>query len=160
MLSIRFAKPEDAALLAALIREFAEYDRLGPEAIVTEEDVARDGFGPHPRFRALVAEWAGQPAGYACFFDIYSTFQGRPGLFLDDIFVRTTYRRRGVGKALLSRVAQIAFDEDYFCVRWEVLNWNTPAIEFFQNRGGVFLDDEWRSGLLIGDALEQMAKGE
>jgi len=155
MLSIRFATEQDAALLATLIRELAEYDRLGQEAIVTEEDVARDGFGPKPRFRALIAEWDGQTAGYACFFEIYSTFQGRPGLFLDDIYVRPPFRRRGIGKALLARVAKIAWDEDYFSLRWEVLGWNTPAIDFFNSLGAVFLDD-WKSGLMIGDALEAL----
>jgi GNAT superfamily N-acetyltransferase len=158
MLSIRFAQTQDAALLAAFIRELAEYDGLGPEAIITEDDITRDGFGPHPRFRVLIAEWDGQPAGYACFFDIYSTFQGRPGIFLDDIFVREPFRRKGIGKAMFSRVAQIAIDEDYFCVRWEVLNWNKLGIEFFENRGAVFLENEWKSGLLIGEALEDMAK--
>lgn len=153
MLSIRSANPEDAALLATLIRELAEYDRLAEEAIVTEEDVARDGFGPQPKFRALIAEWDGQPAGYAVFFEIYSTFQGRAGLFLDDIYVRPDFRKKGIGKALLTRVAKIAWEEDYFCVRWEVLDWNTPAIEFFQSLGAVFMD-EWKSGLLIGDALQ------
>jgi GNAT superfamily N-acetyltransferase len=157
MLSIRFAKLEDAALLATLIRELAEYDRLGAEAIVTEEDVARDGFGAQPKFRALIAEWDGKPAGYAVFFELYSTFQGRAGLFLDDIFVRTPFRNKGLGTALLARVAKIAWEEDYFCVRWEVLDWNTPSIDFFRNLGAVFLD-EWKSGLLVGDALEAAAK--
>jgi len=157
MLSIRPAKPKDAALLATLIRELAEYDRLGQEAIVTEEDVARDGFGRKRKFRALIAEWDGSPAGYACFFEVYSTFQGRPGLFLDDIFVRPAHRKKGIGKALLARVAQIAWEEDYFCFRWEVLDWHTPAIAFFQSLGAVCLD-EWKSGLLVGEALEAVAK--
>ena len=78
-------------------------------------------------------------------------------MFLDDIFVRPAYRKRGIGKALLARVAKIAWEEDYFCVRWEVLDWNTEAIAFFQNHGAVFLD-EWKSGLLVGDTLESMAK--
>ncbi len=155
MLSIRFANREDAALLATLIRELAEYDRLGQEAIVSEEDVARDGFGPKPKFRALIAEWDGHAAGYACFFDIYSTFQGRAGLFLDDIFVRPQFRKKGIGKALLARVAKLAWEEGYFSLRWEVLDCNTPAIDFFQSLGAVFLD-EWKSGLLIGDALEAL----
>ncbi len=157
MLSIRFAKLEDAPLLATLIRELADYDKLGEEAIVTEEDVARDGFGERPKFRALIAEWDGFPAGYALFFEIYSTFQGRNGLFLDDIFVRPAFRKNGIGKALLARVAKIAWDEQYFCVRWEVLNWNEPAIEFFVHEGAVFLD-EWKSGVLVGEPLEELAK--
>src|ERR1039458_7210493 len=114
MLSIRFAKLEDATLLTTLIREFAEYDRLGNEAMVLEEDVLRDGFGPTPKFRALIAEWDGYPAGYACFFQIYSTFQGRAGLFMDDLFVRPAFRNRGIGKALLSHVSKMAMNEERF----------------------------------------------
>src|SRR4051812_48495503 len=117
MLSIRLATVQDTALLATLIREFADYDQLSQEAIVTEEDIARDGFGVRAKFRALIAEWDGRPAGYALFFDIYSTFQGRPGLFLDDLFVRAEFRRKGIGKALISRVAKTALDEGYFCLR-------------------------------------------
>ena len=157
MLSIRFAKLQDAALLTALIRELAEHDRLADEAMVTEDDVVRDGFGSQPKFRALIAEWDGKAAGYACFFPFYSTFQGRAGLFLDDIYVRPEFRRKGIGKALLGRVARIAREEDYFCLRWEVLNWNALAVQFFESRGALFMD-EWRSALLIGDALEEAAK--
>ena len=157
MLSIRFAKLEDAALLSTLIRELADYDKLSHEALITEEVVAEDGFGPRPKFRALIAEWNGHVAGYACFFDIYSTFQGRSGLFLDDLFVRPEFRKKGIGKKLLARVAKIAWEEDYFCLRWEVLDWNTSAIEFYRSLGTVFLD-EWKSALLIGDALEAMVK--
>ena len=157
MLTIRLAHPDDAALLTSLILELAEYDGLGGEAAVTEEDVARDAFGPKPKFRALIAEWEGQVAGYACFFEIYSTFQGHAGIFLDDIFVRPAFRNKGIGKALLARVAKIAWEEDYFCVRWETLAWNSTGIEFFQKTGSVILD-EWKSGLLIGDDLEAMAQ--
>ena len=156
MLSIRFAKLEDATLLTNLIREFAEYDRLGNEAMVVEEDVLRDGFGPRPRFRALIAEWDGYPAGYACFFQIYSTFQGRAGLFMDDLFVRPQFRKKGIGKGLLAHVAKVALEEHYFCVRWELPAWNTPAIDFFGALDAAFLDD-WKAGMLIGDALEAVA---
>ena len=157
MLSIRSAKLEDATLLTSFIREFAEYDRLGNEAMVSEEDIVRDAFGPKPKFRALIAEWDGYPAGYACFFEIYSTFQGRSGLFMDDLFVRPQFRKKGIGKALLAQVAKTAMEENYFCVRWELLDWNTPAIDFFGGLDAVFLDD-WKAGMLIGDALEAIAK--
>src|SRR5579872_3605375 len=157
MLSIRPATVHDAALLATLIREFADYDQLSHEAIVTEEDIVRDGFGSHARFRALIAEWDGSAAGYACFFEIYSTFQGRPGLFLDDLFVRPEFRRKGIGKALIARVAKIVLEENYFCLRCEMLDWNAPAIKFYENLGAAFLD-EWKAAVLIGDALEDMAR--
>jgi GNAT superfamily N-acetyltransferase len=158
MLSIRPATSKDAALLTTLIHELAEFDRLGHEAGVTEEDIARDGFGPNPKFRAVIAESDGQVSGYAVFFEFYSTFQGRAGLFLDDIFVREKFRKQGIGKALVAHVAGIAWKEGYFSMRWEVLDWNTPAIEFYRKLGAVFLD-EWKAALLVGDALQAVAEG-
>jgi GNAT superfamily N-acetyltransferase len=157
MLSIRPATVADAPLLTTLIRELAEFERLSHELNLTEEDIARDGFGAAPKFRALIAEQDEQVAGYAIFFEFYSTFQGRPGLFLEDIFVRPDFRKHGIGKALLAHVAGVARREHYFCVRWEVLDWNTQAIDFYNNLGALFLD-EWKSVCLIGDALETAAK--
>jgi GNAT superfamily N-acetyltransferase len=153
MLSIRPATADDALLLKTLIHELAKYERLDHETIITEEDVLRDGFGPQPKFRALIAEWEGQPAGYALFFEFYSTFQGRAGIFLEDIFVRPELRKKGIGKELLARVAKVAWDGDYFCLRWEVLDWNKPAIDFYENLGATFLS-EWKAVCLIGDALQ------
>jgi GNAT superfamily N-acetyltransferase len=158
MLTIRPTTVQDAPLLATMIHELAEYEKLDHEAGLTPESVARDGFGPHPKFRAVIAEWDGQPAGYAVFFEFYSTFQGRAGLFLDDIYVRPQHRKHGIGTALLAHVAGIAWREEYFCMRWEVLDWNTPAIEFYRKLGAVFLE-EWKEVLLVGDALETAAKG-
>jgi len=157
MLKIRPATIDDAALLASLILELAEYDQLAQEVGVTAEAIARDGFGPHPKFRAVIAELDGQAAGYAVFFEFYSTFQARTGLFVDDIFVRPQFRKKGIGRALLAHVARIAWQEGYFCMRWEVLDWNTPAIEFYKRLGAEFLD-EWRAVMLIGDALESVAE--
>jgi GNAT superfamily N-acetyltransferase len=157
MLKIRPATKEDAGLLTTLVLELAEFERLRHEAIATEEDITRDGFGAHPKFRAVIAEWNGQVAGYALFFEFYSTFQGRTGLFLDDIFVRPEFRKQGVGKALLAHVAGIAWNEKYFCMRWEVLDWNTPAIDFYKDVGASFLD-EWKSVCLIGEALQAVAE--
>jgi GNAT superfamily N-acetyltransferase len=156
MLSIRPATINDAPLLTVLIHELAEYERLSHETIVTDEDIVRDGFGPDLKFRAVIAEWSEQIAGYALFFEFYSTFQGRAGLFLEDIFVRPQFRRQGIGKALLAHVARIARTEEYFCMRWEVLDWNTQAIDFYRSLGAVFLD-EWKAACLIGDALQAVA---
>ena len=157
MLTIRPATIEDASLLSSMILELAEYEHLAQEAGVNAEAIARDGFGPRPKFRAVIAELDGQVAGYAVFFEFYSTFQARAGLFVDDIFVRPQFRKKGIGRALLAHVARIAWEENYFCLRWEVLDWNTPAIEFYKRLGGVFLD-EWRAVMLIGDALESVAE--
>jgi len=157
MLSIRPATAADAPLLTTMIRELAEYERLSHEFNLTEDDVIRDGFGAAPKFRAVISEWNGQPAGYAVFFEFYSTFQGRPGLFLEDIFVRPEFRKHGIGKALLAHVARVAWQEHYFCMRWEVLDWNTPAINFYNKLGAVYLD-EWKAACLIGDALETVAQ--
>jgi GNAT superfamily N-acetyltransferase len=158
MLSIRPAKIEDVALLASMIREFAAFEHLEHEVSATEDDILRDGFGERPKFRAVIAQWDGQPVGYAVFFEFYSSFQGRTGLFLDDIFVRPDFRKHGIGTALLRHVAAIAWREKYFCMRWEVLDWNKQAIDFYNNLGASFLE-EWKPAILIGDALEAAAKG-
>ena len=156
MLSIRPATVKDASLLATMILELAQYEKLDHEAAVTAESIARDGFGPHPKFRAILAEVDGKPAGYAVFFEFYSTFQGRAGLFLEDLYVRPPLRKQGIGQALLNYVARIAWEEDYFCMRWEVLDWNKPAIDFYHRLGAVFLD-EWKAVMLIGDPLQAAA---
>src|ERR1700688_1129003 len=122
------------------------------------EDLVRDGFGPSPKFRAGVAQGDGVPAGSDRFCEFHSSFQGRAGLFLDDLFVRPAFRKHGIGTALIKHVAGIAWREKYFCMRWEVLDWNKPAIEFYNNLGAAFLE-EWKPAILIGDALEAAAKG-
>jgi len=156
MLSIRAATVNDVALLKALIFELAEYEQERDQVMITEADLVRDGFGPQPKFRALIAEWDGQAAGYALFFGIYSTWEGRPGLFLEDLFVRQTFRGKGIGKALLANVAGIAKRENCYGVRWEVLDWNQAAIDFYKGLGAEFRD-QWKSVLLAGDALVHTA---
>jgi GNAT superfamily N-acetyltransferase len=156
MLTIRAATIADAALLRRLIWELADYENAPDEVRTTEADIARDGFGANPQFRAVIAEWQGQPAGYALFFSFYSTWRGA-GLFLEDLFVRPDFRRRGVGKALLSSVARVAEQENGAFIRWEVLNWNQPAIALYQALGADFFDD-WRTALLAGDGLRKLAE--
>jgi GNAT superfamily N-acetyltransferase len=154
MLSIRSATARDVPVLRTLIHEFAEFEHL--PVSVSEASLLRDGFGERPKFRVLMAEWDGQPAGYAFFFDYYSTFEGRAGIFLEDIYVRERYRGKQIGRALLARVAAVAREENRFGVRWQVLDWNTPAIEFYRKLGADFLDEGKTVGLQ-GDAFERLA---
>ena len=156
MLTIRPATAKDATLLRELIYELAEFERERHMVTITEADLLRDGFGAESKFRALIAEWSGQAAGYALFYGCYSTWEGRPGLFLEDVFVRSPYRSSGIGKALLTEVARIAQVEQCYGVRWEVLHWNQAAIEFYQKLGATFLD-QWKSMVLTGKALERVA---
>jgi len=141
MLKIHLATRDDVPALLALIRELATYEKKRHKAVVTEDDLLRDGFGPSPIFRALIAEWQGAPVGYASFFNFYSTFLGRPALFLEDLFVLERFRSKGIGKALLAEVAKLAVEEGCFGLRWEVLDWNRPAIEFYEKLGAIFLNE-------------------
>jgi GNAT superfamily N-acetyltransferase len=154
MLSIRPAQSADVPSLLVLIGELAEFERLTVTS--SEEILLRDGFGPAPRFRALIAEWRGELAGYAFFFPFYSTFAG-PGMFLEDLFVRAQFRGKNVGKALLSRVAAIAVEERCFAMRWQVLDWNRNAIDFYKKLDAEFLD-EWKTVSLSGEPLRRVAE--
>ena len=158
MLSIRSARAPDVVLLRTMIRELAEFERELDLVTIEVNDLLRDGFGPNPKFRALIAEWEGKPAGYAFFFGYYSTWVG-PGLYLEDLFVREQFRGKGIGKALLAAVARIARDENCCAMQWEVLDWNKKAIEMYKALGAEFRD-EWRSVLLTGDALQRLAEQE
>jgi GNAT superfamily N-acetyltransferase len=127
-LEIHPATRDDVPALLSLIRGLAAYEKKPHAVVSTEQDLLRDAFGPHPKFRALIAGWKGEPAGYASFFHFYSTYQGRSALFLEDLFVLDQFRGNGIGVALLSAVAKLAIDEGCFGLRWEVLDWNHPAI--------------------------------
>ena len=154
MLNIRQANLKDIPTLLSLIQEMAEYEGL--PCLVTEQILANDGFGAQPKFRVLMAEFDDEPAGYAFFFESYSTFQGR-GLFLEDLFVRPQFRKNQIGWALLSRVARVAQQERCFGVMLHVLNWNDTAIQFYKKMNATFLDD-WRTVCLKGDALRIVAE--
>jgi GNAT superfamily N-acetyltransferase len=157
MLLIRPATIEDVPLVMRFSRELAEYEREPNAMVITEKTLAKDGFGAQPKFRALIAEWDGQPTGYALFYDFYSSWRGS-GIFLEDLFVREQFRGRGIGKALLSHVARIAQQEGRYAVRWEVLDWNKPAIEFYKSLGARFVN-EWKQVLLEAKALNRLAEG-
>lgn len=156
MLHIRPATIDDAALLSTMIRELADFEQELDRVAITEEDLARDGFGGNPRFRALIAEWDEHPAGYALFFGYYSTWAGR-GLFLEDLFVRQAFRSRGIGSALLAAVARIALEEHCYGIHWEVLDWNEKAIDFYTKLGAKFRD-RWRPVILADGALRRLAE--
>jgi GNAT superfamily N-acetyltransferase len=157
MLRIRAATVEDVPLLMQMIVEFATFERLADYVTITEESLRRDGFGPAARFHTLLPEWDGRPAGYVIYFPFYSSFQG-PGLFLEDIYVREEFRSQGIGKLLMAEVAAIAMREGYGAMRWEVLDWNQPAIGFYKKLGAELFDD-WKEMILDGDALRQLAAG-
>jgi len=156
MLRIRPATLHDAPLLCIMIRELAEFEHELDLVTIQEEDVERDGFGENPRFRALIAELDEQAAGYALFWPYYSTWVGR-GLFLEDLFVRASFRGRGMGRALLAAVARIAVEEHCYGIHWEVLDWNQQAIEMYKALGAEFRD-QWRPVLLSGAALLRLAE--
>src|SRR5580698_3749791 len=156
MLSIRPATINDVALLRTMIRELAEFEHELELVVIEEADLARDGFGASPKFRALIAEWDHQPAGYALFFGWYSTWAGR-SLFLEDLFVREPFRGQGIGKALLAFVAGIAVQEGCHGVQWEVLNWNEKTIELYKSLGAEFFD-QWQPVLLKDEALRKLAE--
>lgn len=155
MLTIRPTTVEDVPLLRTLICELAEFEHELSSVTIQEAELAEDGFGDNPRFDALIAEWHGEPAGYALFFDFYSSWTGRH-LFLEDLFVRTNYRGLGIGKALLGIVASIATERGCCALRWEVLGWNESAVNFYRSLGAEFLDD-WKLVLLRGESLKQLA---
>ena len=157
MLFLRAATVSDVPLLLRFFRELAEYERNPDAVVIQQETLIKDGFGPQPRFRSLIAEWDGEAIGYALFYAFYSSWKGS-GIFLEDLFVREAFRGRGVGRALLSEVARIARQEGCHGMRWEVLGWNEPAIRFYKSLGGQFFD-EWRQVLLEGEALRRLADG-
>ena len=158
MWNIRATTREDVPLLLSLIRELAKFEKKPHKVVVTEADLLRDGFGQQQKFRALIADWEDEPAGYASFFYFYSTFQGRPALFLEDLFVLDKFRGKGMGRALLAAVAKLAIDEGCVGLRWEVLDWNRPAIEFYEKLGATFLDER-RAVAFDEDALRRVAEG-
>jgi GNAT superfamily N-acetyltransferase len=154
--TIRTAVPQDVPLILAFIRALAAYEREPDAVTATEADLLRDGFGPNPYYHCILAEHDGRPAGFAFYFFNYSTWTGRPGLYLEDLFVNPEFRGLGIGKALLARVAAIAVELGCPRLQWEVLDWNTPAIDFYSGLGARFLD-EWRNVRVTGEALTKLA---
>jgi len=156
---IRRATAADAAQILAFIRALAVFERAAPGAVIaTEEGLLRDGFGPNPFYQCLIAEHDGRPAGFALYFFNYSTWMGEPGIYLEDLFVQPEFRGLGIGKALLKQVAVVAMEKGCQRLQWEVLDWNTTAIDFYRAMGAEFLD-EWRNVRLTGEAIRRLAEG-
>ena len=147
--------------MLAFIRELAEYEREPESAVATAEDLLRDGFTEPKRYHALIAEWredataAVQAAGMALYFYNYSTWRGHAGIYVEDLFVRPALRGRGIGKALLKRVAEIAVAEGCPRLEWSVLDWNTPAVDFYRSLGAESMT-EWTIMRVSGDALKKL----
>ncbi|MGB7738147.1 MAG: GNAT family N-acetyltransferase [Steroidobacteraceae bacterium] len=153
------AQPADAALIVALVRELAEYERLLQDVRVTPDDVHRDLFGPRAFAEAVIARVGDEPAGFALWFHNYSTFAGRPGLYLEDLFVRPAFRGRGYGESLLRYLARVTVERGCARFEWSVLDWNEPAIAFYRKLGAVPMDD-WTVQRVSGDALRALAAGD
>jgi len=152
------ARPEDAALVVALVHELAEYERLLHEVRMTPDDVVRDLFGPRPYAEAVIAREGDEAVGFALWFHNYSTFAGRAGLYLEDLYVRPAFRGRGHGEALLRYLARLAIERGCARFEWAVLDWNAPAIAFYRKLGAVAMDD-WTVQRVTGPALRALAFG-
>ena len=155
-ITIRPANRRDVPQILNFIRALAAYERAPKAVMATEADLERDGFGPNPFYFCLIAEYGDKPAGFALYFFNYSTWLGRPGIYLEDLFVEPELRGLGIGKALLERVAAIAVEKGCLRLQWEVLDWNTLAIEFYKAMGAEFLD-EWRTVRMTGEPLKRLA---
>jgi GNAT superfamily N-acetyltransferase len=158
MLEIRFATPEDAALILRFIQALAEYERMPDAVEVDAPTLARQLGEARPPFECLLAHVDGEPAGFALFVHNYSTWRGKRGIWLEDLFVLPAARRHGVGKALLQRVAELAASRDCARLEWSVLDWNALAIDFYQTIGAAVLA-EWKLCRISGRELEELAAG-
>jgi GNAT superfamily N-acetyltransferase len=158
MMTIRAARAEDAALILTFVRELAEYEREPDAVKLTGAELVRDGFpatGGERYFECLIAEEEGEASGFALFFPVYSTWRGR-ALHLEDLFVRPRFRGRGIGKALLRKVAALAVERECALLFWHVLDWNEPAIEFYKSLGATALED-WTRMRLTDESLRAVA---
>ena len=157
-LTIRRARPNEAELVLSFVRELAEYEKLLHEVEATEAMLGAALFGEQPRLFCEIAEWNGEVAGFAVWFINFSTFSGRSGIYLEDLFVRPAQRGNGIGKALLAHLAKQCVANGWSRLQWSVLDWNTPSIEFYKSLGAVLVD-EWTTCRLGGPALMALAQG-
>lgn len=155
-LKIRKAAKGDAPLILQFIRELAVYEKLADAVVASDADIDRALFGDNAKAFALVAEWNGEPCGFALYFFNFSTFVGKHGVYLEDLFVRESHRGLGIGKALLARLARIAKENDCGRLEWSVLDWNAPSIAFYKSLGAAPMD-EWTIFRMTGAALDRLA---
>lgn len=155
-LTIREAAPSDTPLILSFIKDLAEYERLSHEVVATEEILRETLFGDRRTAEALLGYLDGEPVGFALFFHNFSTFLGLPGIYLEDLFVKPAARGKGVGRAMLQRIAALAKERRCGRVEWSVLDWNEPAIGFYRSLGAV-AKDEWTTYRLTGEALNKFA---
>lgn len=157
MITIRNAVEADVSLILELIRALAEYERLADEAVATEANIRTALFGPRPYAEVIIASSDDIPAGFALFFHNFSTFVGKPGLYLEDLFVKPEFRGKGIGLALLRQLAKLAIERDCGRIEWSVLDWNEPSIEFYKKLGAI-PKDEWTIFRMTGDAITDLAR--
>ena len=155
--TLRSATIEDVPSILGFIIELAEYEKLAHEVVATEDTLRETLFGPTPYAQVIIAELAGVPVGYALFFHNFSTFTGRPGIYLEDLYVQPKHRGQGFGKLLLAYLARKAVDMNCTRVEWSVLDWNQPAIDFYRSIGALPMDG-WTVQRLDGDRLASFAK--
>lgn len=153
-ITIRPARPGEAGLVLGFVRELAQYEQLIHTVDATEEMIGAALFGANPRVFCDIAEWSGEPAGFALWFLNYSSFRGRHGIYLEDLFVRPHHRRKGIGRALFAHLARRCVAEGWTRFEWAVLDWNAPSIDFYKSMGATLLDD-WTICRLSGTALAQ-----
>jgi GNAT superfamily N-acetyltransferase len=156
-LHVRRALAGEAGLVLALLRELAEYEKLLHEVVASEAMIEAALFDPNPRLFCDIAEWDGEPVGFALWFVNFPSFSGRHGIYLEDLFVRPAYRGKGIGKALLVHLARECVANGWSRLQWSVLDWNTPSIEFYKSLGAVLMD-EWTICRVTGPALAALAK--
>jgi GNAT superfamily N-acetyltransferase len=154
---IRTATIDDVPAIARLIRALAEYEKLAHEVVLEEDRLRQHLFGPRKYAEVILAEEAGQVIGFALYFHNYSTFLGRPGIYLEDLFVEPEWRGKGHGKSLLAELARIAIERDCGRLEWAVLDWNEPSIAFYKSLGALQKDD-WTIFRLTGESLTNLAK--
>ena len=153
---LRAANAADTPHILAFIRELAEYEKLAHEAVADAASLVAHLFGEHPAAEVVIAEVGGQPAGFALFFHNFSTFKGQRGLYLEDLFVRPQYRGLGLGRRLMVHLAKLAIERDCGRFEWSVLDWNTPAIDFYRELGATPMD-EWTVQRVSGANLRGLA---